>query len=41
VRVGAPLKEAVTGEGAELVQHLLPLLSRPAPPADQPEIRAQ
>jgi len=40
VRVGAPLKEAVTGEGAELVQHLLPLLSRPAPPAGQPEIRA-
>lgn len=41
VRVGAPLAEAVTGEGAELVQHLLPLLSRPAPAAGEPpEIRA-
>jgi len=45
VRVGAPLKEAVTGEGAELVQHLLPLLARRQPAAGQtaapvPELRA-
>jgi two-component system sensor histidine kinase HydH len=44
VRVGAPLKEAVTGEGAELVQHLLPLLARRTPVAGEastgPELRA-
>ena len=44
VRVGAPLRDAVTGEGAELVQHLLPLLTRPAAAAGEPpavpELRA-
>lgn len=45
VRVGVPLKEAVTGEGAELVQHLLPLLPRSSPAggppaATGPELRA-
>ncbi|HEX4510992.1 MAG TPA: ATP-binding protein [Burkholderiaceae bacterium] len=44
VKVGAPLKEAMTGEGAELIQHLLPLLSRRAPasgePPALPELRA-
>jgi len=45
VRVGAPLKEAVTGEGAELVQHLLPLLTGRArtaadPASTGPELRA-
>ena len=44
VQVGAPLKEAVSGEGSELVQHLEPLLARRAgaagdPPA-LPELRA-
>ena len=44
VRVGAPLRQAVTGEGAELVDHLLPLLSRPARATAEasagPELRA-
>jgi signal transduction histidine kinase len=42
VRVGEPLKDAASGEGAELFHHLEPLLARTADPATAPlpELRA-
>jgi len=43
VQVGVPLRQAVSGEGLELVQHLEPLLARQAggaEPSPLPELRA-